>query len=125
MPKKNWLEWTVFGLSLVLVVGVVGYLVFDAATIGDAPPTLTLELGETLAQSGGFAVPVTVTNRGDETAEDVQIEVVLMQNGEEIEHGEFSIAFVPRGSQAEGWVMFREDPAGGELAAKVLGYEQP
>lgn len=125
MPTKNWLEWTVFGVSLLLVLAVLGYLGYDAATMGDAPPMLMVELGEAVEQPGGFAVPVTVMNGGDDTAEDVEVEVTLSRNGNEIEQSQFSIAFVPRGSQGDGWVMFREDPAGGELTAKVLGYEQP
>lgn len=125
LPRKNWLEWLVFGLSALLVIGALGYLSYDAVTMGDAPAMLQLQVGDVVAQPDGFAVPVTVTNQGDQTAEDVQIEVVLMSGGTEIERGEFSVAFVPRGSQGQGWIVLRKNPVGGELTAKVLGYGQP
>ena len=38
--EKNWLEWTVFGVGLALVAATLGYLAYNALTIGDAPPTL-------------------------------------------------------------------------------------
>lgn len=125
IPTKNWLEWSVFAISTLLVVAVLGYLAFAAVTMGDSPALLVAEVGEEVQQSQGFVVPVTITNRGDETAEDVQIEVTLSQNGSEIERSEFSIAFVPRRSSGDGWVMFRQNPADGQLSAKVLGYAQP
>ena len=48
-----------------------------------------------------------------------------MRDGQEVEQGSFTADFVPRDSSAEGWVMFREDPASGELSATVRGFEKP
>ncbi|HVF54650.1 MAG TPA: hypothetical protein VM934_00790 [Pyrinomonadaceae bacterium] len=122
--NKNWLEWVVFSISLVLVAGTLGYLVYSGATMKDATPSIEVSLGPPEARGQHFAVPVTVTNVGDQTAEGVQIEVTLEGGGEK-ETGEFAIAFVPRKAKREGFVTFGRDPRGGVLSARVLGYEKP
>ena len=126
--KKNWLEWVVFGVSLALVAGVLGFLVYDAVKLEKTPPDLEVRLGAPVARAEEFVVPVAVTNRGDQTAEGVQIEVTLeggADGGGEPERGEFGIAFIPRRATREGWVVFRTDPRGARLTPRVLGYEKP
>lgn len=127
--EKNWLEWAVFGVSLALVAGVLGFLVYDALRLEKAPPDLEVRLGAAVEHGQEFVVPVAVTNRGDQTAEGVQIEVTLEGGagggGGEPERGGFTIAFVPRRATREGWVAFRTDPRGARLTPRVLGYEKP
>lgn len=124
--EKNWLEWVVFGAGLLLVVCVVGYLVYDGASMGDAPPDIEVKLGAPQRRGAEFVVPVAATNRGDQTAEGVQIEVVLeTAEGGEPERGEFAIAFLPRRATRNGWVSFSRDPSTGRLKPRVLGYEKP
>jgi uncharacterized protein (TIGR02588 family) len=122
--EKNWLEWGVFGVGLLLVAGVLGYLVYDGATSAGGPPAVEVTLGEARPAGQNFIVPVTVTNRGGETAEGVTVEVTL-EVGAEAERGEFTLAFLPRGATREGWVAFRRDPRAGRLTPRVLGYEKP
>ena len=122
--KKNRVEWGVFAVSLVLVLGTLGYLVYEGARSGKAAPDIGVRLGTPERRTQDFVVPVFVTNSGDETAEGVQIEVVL-EGGAEPERGEFTIAFVPRRATREGWVAFRSDPRGARLTPRVLGYEKP
>jgi uncharacterized protein (TIGR02588 family) len=124
--EKNWLEWVVFAASLVLVVSTLGYLVYDSATLGNAPPNIQFQLGKPQPQLNHFIVPVSVTNQGDETAEGVQVEVVLESGGQEQESAQFEIAFLPRHSTREGWVTFETDPRTvDEMKARVLGFEKP
>lgn len=122
--EKNWLEWVVFGVSLVLVVGVVGYLAYEGAKAGDTPPQIEVRLGEPERSGEDFIVPVRVTNRGEQTAEGVQIEIEL-EGGDKTERGEFAVAFLPRRATREGWVTFKSDPRAGRLKPRVLGYEKP
>jgi uncharacterized protein (TIGR02588 family) len=124
--EKNWLEWVVFGVGLVLVVTTLSYLIYDGATSTGTPPEIEVRLGDPRPGGGGFLVPVTVVNRGGETAEGVTVEVLLEAAGSpEPERGEFTLAFLPRGGTREGWVAFRTDPRAGRLTARALGYEQP
>jgi uncharacterized protein (TIGR02588 family) len=124
--EKNWLEWVVFGVGLILVVSTLAYLVYDGATSADTPPDIEVRLGEPRPGGPGFLVPVTVVNRGGQTAGGVSVEVVLEAAGSpEPERGEFTLAFLPRGGTREGWVAFRSDPRAGRLTARASGYEKP
>ena len=124
--EKNWLEWLVFTASLILVLSTLGYLVYDSATFGEAPPSIEFQLGQPQQRSNRFVVPVSVTNRGDETAQGVHIEVTLESGGKEQENADFEIAFLPRHSTRKGWVTFKADPRSVEqMQARVLGFEKP
>ena len=123
--QKNWLEWIVFVVSLALVLGTLGYLLYDGATATEAPPSIQVRLGEQQRTPQNFIVHVAVTNDGGQTAEGVHVEVVLEGAGGEAERGEFVVAFLPRRATREGWVAFRSDPAAARLTARVLGYEKP
>lgn len=123
--EKNPLEWTVFFVGLATVLATVGFLVWDAVTARGKTPELSIELGTPEPGSGGFTVPVTVRNRGDETAEGVRVEVTLELPGAPPETAEIEMAFVPRRSQREGWVTFRRDPRQGRLTGRAVGYEKP
>lgn len=123
--NKNGLEWAVFSVGLVVVLGTVGFLVYDMVRSGSAPPDLSVELGAPRRQGGKWVVPVTVKNQGDETAEGAQVEVTLAIPGEPPERARFQIAFVPSGSRREGFVTFAKDPARGRLSGRVVGFETP
>jgi len=124
--EKNWLEWIVFAISLILVVGTLGYLVYDGTNTANSPPSFEFQLGQSQPQQNYFVVPVSVTNQGDETAEGVLIEVVLESDGTEQETAEFEIAFLPRQSTREGWVTFKTDPRTvDQMSARVMGFEKP
>ena len=124
--QKNWVEWTVFAVSLVLVASALSYLVYDGATMGSEPPSLEVRLGTPEQRPHNFIVPVTVTNHGDETAEGITVEVSMEDaGGGEPARGELTIAFLPRRATREGFVTFDRDPRAVQLKARVLGYEKP
>jgi uncharacterized protein (TIGR02588 family) len=124
-PEKNWLEWSVFAVSLLLVVTVVAYLAYDAVSSADTPPDLAVQLGAPEQHAGYFAVPITVTNAGHQTAEGVVVEVVVERSGEQ-EQAQLELAYIPRQSQREGWVTFEQDPQTADsMTARAIGYEQP
>jgi len=122
--KKNWLEWTVFALSTVLIASVIGFLAYESAMLGEALPDVQLQVGTPEARTGYFSVPIEASNRGDQTAEGVHIEVVL-RSGKEEERSDIEIQFLPRRGRREAWVTFKTDPRAGTLEARVLGYEKP
>jgi len=122
---KNWFEWVVFAVGLVLVAAALSYLVYEGATMGDAPPSIEVRLGAPEQRTHNFIVPVTLINHGDKTASGVKIEVVLESGGQETARSELDIPFLPRHATREGWVTFQQDPRTSELKARVLGYETP
>ncbi|HYG65823.1 MAG TPA: hypothetical protein VEL74_24800 [Thermoanaerobaculia bacterium] len=123
--RKNWLEWTVFAVGLVAVLGTFGYLAYEALAGEVSPPRVIVELGRPTPDGSRWTVPVRVRNDGGETAEEVQVEVSLESPGHEPETAKLEVAFVPRKSQREGWVTFSRDPAAGRLTGRAIGYEKP
>lgn len=122
---KHPLEWIVFAVSLVLVAGTVGFLAWDGIRGEKSAADLSVELGRPEPRGGAWAVPVTLRNRGDETAEGVKVEVLLEAPGAPPETADFEAAFVPRRSKREGWVTFRTDPSRGRLSGRAVGWETP
>ena len=124
--KKNALEWTVFGVSAVIIAATVALLVHDAITSkGKSRPDLRVTTGEITPRSGGYAVSVVVANVGDATAEQALIQIALRSGEEVVETAELIIAFVPRKSQREASVVFRRDPACCKVVAHTIAYETP
>jgi uncharacterized protein (TIGR02588 family) len=124
--EKNWLEWVIFIIGLALVISSLGYLIYDAANANETPPQIEFKLGTPQLQSQHFIVPISVTNQGGQTAEDVQIEVVLENGGKEEERAELQIPFLPRSATQEGWVTFQTDPRNVErIKTRAIGYKKP
>ena len=123
--KKNWFEWVVFGLGLILVSVTLSYLLYAGATMGHEAPSIEVRLGTPERGQFNFLVPVEVINHGDETAEGVRIEVVIENGGALKERAELEVAFLPRHATREGWVTFNQDPGAAQLKARVLGYQRP
>jgi uncharacterized protein (TIGR02588 family) len=125
LPRKNALEWLVFAVSLVLLAGTLGYLIFSAAAYKKSPPILSISLGQVQPVAARFRVPVTVSNDGNQTASGVQIEVTLNEGRPNEEKANFTVPYLPRHSQREGAALFNSDPRAGILKARVLGYVNP
>ncbi|HYI12147.1 MAG TPA: hypothetical protein VEK57_24045 [Thermoanaerobaculia bacterium] len=123
--RKNPLEWTVFAAALAIVAGCVAMLVSMMLRTGDAPPELVVTVGRAERVSSGYRVPVQVRNDGDETAEQVRVDVTLESAGEEQERAELTLAFIPRRSQRHGFVVFGRDPQCCEITARAVGFETP
>ncbi|NLT71106.1 MAG: hypothetical protein GXX91_10490 [Verrucomicrobiaceae bacterium] len=123
-PKKNPLEWTIFGLSLAILAGVLGILAHEALTGGDEPARLVLELGTPLADHDPIRIPIRVTNEGDHPAIDVRIEVRGTADGETL-RSEVSFDYVSARSTRAGWVGFPGETIPSALRPRVVGYTDP
>ena len=124
-PSKNWLEWTVFGIGLALVLATLGFLVRESVVGDDGPPDVVVRLGPPRPSTGGYLVPVEVHNPGGATAEDVQVPVFLTLPDGRREEAVLDIAYLPRDSKRHGWVSFREDPSLGKLGIGAIAFEVP
>ncbi len=129
-PKKNWLEWSVFGMGLLLLLCTTGYLVYQAIFHRGEPASLTVHLGEPWSASTDpmhTTVPVTVRNDGGATATEVTVEVMVpgATASAPAERRELIFDFVPHQSSRTGALTFETNRGGGELRASVLGYIEP
>ncbi|PVY39432.1 hypothetical protein [Pontibacter virosus] len=123
---KNALEWAVFGVSLVLVLAILVYLSYMAYTHKPSTPDLAVAYFHDPSANAPHRYRVVVENKGGETAEEVQVELIVESGGAEVESAELNIAFSPKESKREGWVNFKEDPAKADtLVARVVSYKRP
>lgn len=118
--EKSWLEWLVFALSVLLIMTVIGFLVYDLSRDKGMPPEIHVTLGEPAAAPHGFVVPVTVTNKGQQTAQELQVEVT--REGADSEQAEFQIDFLSAGEVRQGWVGFSETSLELRFKTRVKGY---
>ena len=122
---KNWLEWTVLGLSSVLVLSIIGFLVYSAVTVQDTPPKIIVSLGQPVPQAGHVVVPLVVGNKGYQTAKDLRVEVIA-GSGRRGERALLEFPYLPGQSSAKGWATFTQDPGNpDDLLIRILGYSAP
>ncbi|EJF10078.1 MULTISPECIES: hypothetical protein [Pontibacter] len=123
---KNALEWTVFVVSLLLVLSILAYLSYQTYIDVPSTPDLVVRYYPDPTDNAPQRYRVEVYNEGGETAEEVQIELTLEKGGEVLESAQLNIAFAPKNSMREGWVNFKEDPMQADtLAARVMSYKRP
>ena len=124
LPRKNALEWMVFGLSLVLVVSLVGFLAYEAR-VGGGEPELAVELGVPIVRAGRLEVPVAVINRGQKAVEDVLIEVLVRQTGIPEERAELTVPLLAEGSSEEGLALVSASGELQGLEGRVISFRVP
>lgn len=116
-------EWATFGVAAAILVAVVAAILLQLQG-PTAPPAPTVEVGAAQERDGRFFVPVVVVNRGDETAQNVQVLATLTLDDGEVESDQV-IDFLAGGEEEELELVFDEDPAEGELEVVIGGYSLP
>jgi uncharacterized protein (TIGR02588 family) len=116
-------EWVTLVLSSLLIAGVSVAVAYFTITSGDAPPSFTTEPqpAETRGNTEEFYLPVTVTNTGDEPAQEIQVRVEL-QSGDQTETAVFTIDLLAAGESEEGTAVFQSDPSQGAIQAVVESF---
>ncbi len=122
--SKNRLEWAVFAISAILVLGTLGYLLKSALEVEVGPAKLTVETGPPVEENGWTRFPVTVSNNGQRVAANVEIQIAI-GSGESKQQAGFTLDFVPRGSSRQGAASFRGTGLTETPRCDVLGYEEP
>lgn len=120
---KNVLEWTVFGLSSLLVVGLVGWLIYAATLEEDPEVRLSAKAEDPVEANGWYQVSVVVTNDGGLTAEGVEVIVSATVDGRE-QTGSFVVDFVPKGGSRRGAVSFKGSGKPSQVVPRVIGFSE-
>ena|SRR5690554_4650729 len=124
--EKNILEWVVFYCSLSLIIGILGYLVYQALHVTPGSPDIAVVYAPHPSPHAPYRYHLTIQNDGHETAEEVSIEMVLQKDGVAWETGTMQLAYVPKESKREGWINFSEDPNEADsIYVRVVSYKKP
>lgn len=117
-------EWLTFAISAAVLLVVMGLVALQIPT-EDKPPLPVARITSFGEERGNFfVVVVEVENRGDMTAENIQVSVSL-ETEEGTHEGDHTIDFLAGEEKHEVEFLFDEDPSSGELEARVTGYGIP
>ena len=119
-PKRNALEWTLTTLGAVLVVGILGYLVYEWVAGATGPAELVITTGPPEIRHGTAEIPVEVRNEGARVAEAAVVEVCAGPDS----CSEIHFDYVPFGSKVEGTVGL-EAPLAGPVTTRMVSFRKP
>ena len=114
-------------ISTLILVGILGLAVWANARTGDLPATITVEanLGAVRETDNEYYVPITITNTGGLTAQNVTVTGELNFGEGEPETGEVTIDFLAGGESEQAELIFARDPREGELTVGANSYLKP
>lgn len=118
--SAEWVTFSVAAAVLMVVLVLIGMEIPQSAE----PPAPVAEPGIVERRGEHYVVPVVVDNRGERTAENVQVHVTLTIGAEEHD-GDQAVDFLSGGEREELEFVFDDDPADGELEVRVTGYSLP
>ena len=115
-------EWVSLGIASLLVLAVIGLVVTLWITETDSPAEFTLEAGEVREADSLYYLHVTLTNEGDQTAAQVQVEGTVGRGASQ-DSPATAADFVPAQSEADVTLVFTQHPSDVDL--RVVSYQQP
>lgn len=118
-------EWVTGAVGLVLVLGTVGFIAYDALERAPSVPEVTIEHISTERTAGGYVVKFQAHNSGSATAAALSISGELSDGGAAVETSEIVLDYLPAESERQGGLIFRNDPARYELRLEAKGYVDP
>ncbi len=117
-------EWTTLAISIILILGLLALVTYVSMTGGHEPPIVEARpLDQEIRHEGeSYYLPVSVTNRGGRTAQEVVIQAELAGSDGSSEASEFTLDFLAGGETREGTAVFATDPLAGELTIDVASF---
>ncbi|MDQ5823874.1 MAG: hypothetical protein M3441_06620 [Chloroflexota bacterium] len=115
--ERTTAEWVSLLVSVAIVLALVGGLVYQVFARGNRPPIIEVKpLMEEVRQEGdSYYLSLDITNNGDRTAENVEVMLSLDTGEGDPETMQFQVQFLDGGETENQTVIFRNNPAEGEL----------
>lgn len=120
-PAPSLVEWMARGLSALIVLALFGFLLHGALQ-PEIGPNFALDVHtEKIEQRrNGWAVPMSITNKGTVAIADVFYEIVAPDRSQTVKRGR--IAIFGAGETVESEVWFDEKPASSQFELRVDTY---
>jgi uncharacterized protein (TIGR02588 family) len=123
--KTPMLEWLAALIGVIVVATTIAYLLFDAASRGDTPPDIMVRVDEVVPLAEQYLVKFEIYNQGGDAAASLNLEGVLLENGELVETSSATVAYAPADSVRTGGMFFTRNPNEFEIELRATGYEDP
>lgn len=117
--------WGIAVLGLVLVLGSIGFMLYEAAAGDSSPPDVTVRVDSIRPTQNGFLIEFRAINEGGTTAQGLTVEGELRSGTDSVEISNTTIEYVPSHSERAGGLFFKSDPRQYELQMRAKGYEKP
>lgn len=125
-PETPLLEWISAAVGLIVTLGLIGVIGWEALNPDPTPPAMVVEQRGVTATPSGYVLEVRVTNRGGSPAAQVIVEGELTPpTGGPPETAEATFDYVPDHSSRAGGLFFQADPRQGELKLGAKGFAEP
>ena len=120
-------EWVSLGLSLAVIVALLGLLGYAHVRRGEDPASLSVQpqLDQVRQRDGAYYLPVEIKNTGGRAAEELRVPLTLTTQGVEPETATVTIHLLAGGEAHQATVAFRADPRRGRIAAGPLTFVEP
>lgn len=118
-------QWTISGISILLVLMLLGFIFHRATIENDFPPIISVHQERVVAANQAFVVEFTAKNTGGSTAKSLEIEGVLTSGGKELEKSAVTIDFVPSHAERRAGLIFSHDPRQYQLDIRPKGFDRP
>ena len=119
------LEWMTGGLALLIVVGTLAFIGFEAFLGGDDGPDLRVEIDAITQGNGGHSVGVLVRNVGRQAAAGVIVEGVSRDEGGGEARVEARLDYVPGLSEEHATLIFPFPPDRDSMQVRVASFTRP
>lgn len=119
------LEWLIAVIGLILVVGTIGFMLYEAFSSKNKPPDFAAKIERIDEINSGYLVIFKLANNGDQTASNVEIEGELKNGAETIETSGTTLDYVPSKSESKGGLFFKQSPKQFQLEIRAKGYSEP
>jgi uncharacterized protein (TIGR02588 family) len=124
-PTTSVSEWIVAIASAALVLGVLGFLIYDGVRSPRTAPDVSIEVDSIQRAGPGHLVLFRARNGGRTTAAGVVVEGELEADSGRVESSETTIDYVPAGGEQRGGLYFQRDPRMLRLRLRAKGYQDP
>jgi uncharacterized protein (TIGR02588 family) len=118
-------EWVVAYVGLVLVLGSIGFMFYQAIAGDPSPPHVTVRTEAIKTLSHGYLVQIRAINQGGSAAANVSIAGVLTNHSGPVEVSETILDYVPARSYRQGGLFFTHDPQQFHMQLRAMGYTEP
>jgi uncharacterized protein (TIGR02588 family) len=120
-------ERVTLAISVLLLLGLLGGLVWLEVQRGDEPARLTVIPHFTKAEQHDdqWYLPVTIRNDGDRATDLLRVDLVRPVPGEDPEVAELEYSFVAGDEEVEGIAVFDERPTKDTIEIDVVGVTEP